>query len=86
MTTIDFAYHANHRGGEIGNYRYEKKDEQSGVIVCTNPYPDEFDKGIITAMCRKFIANITSINVTIDPNAPSRTKGGDSTTFLVSWK
>jgi len=86
LAAIDIAYYNNHRGGEIGHYEYTRTEEYSGTFICTNPYPDEFDKGIITAMCRKFMSDITLICVIIDERKPVRSKGGDSTTFMVNWK
>ena len=86
LSSIDVAYHMNHQGGKIGNYKYEKTGDSSGILICDNPYPDEFDKGIINAMCRKFISNILSIIIKIDESKPIREKGGDSTTFNLSWK
>jgi len=86
LGAIDVAYHMNHRNGIIGNYKYEKTGDKSGRIVCTNPYPDEFDKGIISAMARKFKpAGVFGVNVKIDETQPTRTKVGDSTTNLISW-
>ena len=85
LSAIDVAYHMNHRNGEIGNYKYEKTDEHSAKITCTNPYPDEFDKGIIVAMGKKFAPSGATVSVKFDENKPSRTKGADSTTYLVSW-
>lgn len=85
LAVIDMAYHMNHRGGGIGTYKYFKLSERTAKIVCDNPYPDEFDRGIITAMCRKFTTNHNKIYVTIDPNEPIRSEGGNTTTFLVGW-
>lgn len=83
---INKAYHMNHRNGMIGDYKYEKTSERSGKMVCTNPYPDEFDKGLITAMGRKFLPpGSFMVRTTIDESQPSRTKGGDSTTFNINW-
>ena len=86
LAVIDVAYHMNHRNGSIGNYTYEKIDEKNVKLICSNPYPDEFDKGIIVAMTRKFKPTGTiSVKVNIDESQPTRTKGEDNTTFLVSW-
>ena len=84
LAVIDDAYHMNHRGGEIGHYSYQRKGDTEAVLTCNNPYPDDFDKGIITAMCRKFI-NPAKIKIRVDESKTNRSKGGDSTTFLVSW-
>lgn len=86
LAAIDIAYHMNHRNGNIGNYKYDKINDKSVKITCTNPYPDEFDKGIIVAMTRRFKpAGVTNVNVKIDESQPTRTKGADSTIFLVTW-
>lgn len=45
LSSIDVAYHLNHRGGEIGHYQYTKSGPTQAVIVCRNPYPCEFDRG-----------------------------------------
>jgi hypothetical protein len=85
LAIIDVAYHMNHRNGEIGHYQYEPVGERSGKMVCTNPYPDSFDKGIITFMIRKYNLNKTVAKVFIDESQPTRKNGGDSTTYLISW-
>lgn len=85
LMSIDVAYHMNHRNGEIGQYRYERTGDRAARITCTNPYPDEFDRGIILQMVRKFAPLDSSIHVIIDETQPVRGKGGDSTTFLVKW-
>ena len=85
LSAIDVAYHMNHRNGEIGEYKYEKTGDRSAKITCTNPYPDEFDKGIIFQMGKKFAPSGTVVSVTYDTNKSSRSKGYDSTVYLVAW-
>ena len=84
LSVIDVAYQMNHRNGKIGNYIYEKTGDRSAKIVCTNPYPDEFDKGIIMAMAKKFRLPVFNLNVKIDESQPVRMKGGDSTNFIIT--
>lgn len=86
LTSLNQAYQMNHRGGLIGDYKYEKTDDKSGKMTCTNPYPDIFDSGIITAIGREFLpADSYNIKVIIDESQPVREKGADSTTFIISW-
>ncbi len=54
LGSVDIAYHMNHRGGEVGHYRYEKTGERSARVVCDNPYPCDFDAGIIEAAAKRF--------------------------------
>lgn len=51
---LDQAYHLNHRGGEIGHYNTQKIDEQSYLADCDNPYPCNFDQGIIQGIAKYF--------------------------------
>jgi len=97
MKAIDINYHLRHRingvpmfnekTGEltpgIGHYTFEGlTNETSAVMVCNNPYPSEFDRGIITAMGRRFKPNL---EVRLDTDKPTRTKGADSCTYIIEW-
>ena len=85
LASIDMAYHMNHRGGDIGHYNFEKTGEQSGKMVCDNPYPCDFDLGIIEATAKRFAPKGVSTNVKHDDSQPCRKKGDDSCTYFVSW-
>lgn len=96
LPAIDVAYHMNHRiRGEImfdpqtgamkegiGHYRCVSIEKRRAVLVCDNPYPSEFDCGIITATARKFRS---SADVILDPSQPTRRRGGASCTYIVTW-
>lgn len=85
LSAIDIAYHMNHRNGEIGYYKYEKINERTVKIICQNPYPTDFDKGIIDAMAKKFKPKDSFVKVTLDEKQLVRNKGAESDTFIVSW-
>ena len=85
LASIDVAYHLNHRGGEIGSYKFESTGPKSGKMICRNPYPSEFDQGLISATARKFAPNGTFPAVKLDATAPTRKKGADSCTYLITW-
>ncbi len=89
LQSIDVAYHMNHKGGEIGEYKYKKPDEEKNEVemVCNNPYPCDFDRGIIEATARKFAPpnKATRVRVTHDNTKPCRKKGNDSCTYHVTW-
>ncbi len=99
LASIDIAYHMNHRNAKgeilfdpntgkmlegIGHYKFSKTDDNSGVMVCENPYPDQFDKGIIYAIAKKFAK--TMVKVDIDESKPTRSVGSDSTTYIIKWR
>lgn len=54
LESIDVAYHLAHRGGEIGHYKYVELGLDHYEIHCDNPYPNEFDIGIITSLVERF--------------------------------
>lgn len=54
LESIDIAYHEAHRGGEIGEYKYLEVGLDHYEIHCDNPYPNEFDLGIVTSLVERF--------------------------------
>ncbi len=86
LPSIDMAYHMNHKDGEIGHYNFKQTGEKNGVMVCQNPYPCEFDRGIVTSVARKFKpASSAFVTVKHDDSAPCRSKGADSCTYQITW-
>jgi len=94
---LDVAYHMNHRkGGKImfdpatgqkatgiGNYGYTPVPRERRIIsVCENPYPCDFDRGILTTLAAKF--ERTS-RVSHDDSAPCRKNGADSCKYIIAW-
>jgi len=85
LAAIDVAYHMNHRGGEIGHYTYKAEGPRRATMECANPYPCDFDRGIITAMARRFAPTGGAVRVTHDDAKPCRKQSGESCTYHVSW-
>lgn len=86
LSLIDLIHKMNFRNGDLGGYGYKKTGERTGQIICTTPYPDNFDKGIIITIARKYKPDDFSlINIEVDANMPVRSMGGDSTTFILTW-
>ena len=84
LISIDMAYNLNHRGGDIGKYSYERIDDRSGRMVCLNPYPCDFDRGLIKAVGEKF-SNGAPVSVTHDNSCGCRKKASDSCTYNIRW-
>jgi hypothetical protein len=84
LTALPQAYQMNHRGGDPGKYEYIKTGDNQAKVICTNPYPDEFDKGLLLGIVSKFMAG-KGVTIKIDETQPTRSKGADSTTYLLSW-
>jgi hypothetical protein len=85
LGSLDAAYHMNHRGGEIGHYTFTKTGERKGAMECRNPYPCDFDLGIIQAVVNRFAPAGAKPKIVHDASKPCRNKQGDSCTFLISW-
>ncbi|MBZ5589171.1 MAG: hypothetical protein LAO05_11470 [Acidobacteriia bacterium] len=97
IASIDVAYHMNHRKHGhvmydplkatmlegIGHYGYEPVAGKAMIVSrCRNPYPCDFDRGILTAMARRFekAALVTHVDA-----EPCRERGGESCTYHVGW-
>jgi hypothetical protein len=85
LPAIDVAYHMNHRGGEIGHYTAKADGSSSVTLECANPYPCDFDRGIIAAMAKRFAPKGASVKVVHDDARPCRKKGGETCTYHVTW-
>ena len=97
LGSVDIAYHLNHRKNGapmfdpatgvmlegIGHYRTQFfGNERRATVVCEEPYPCEFDRGLITALANRFEPMAKTLH---DNSAPCRKKGESSCTFQVSW-
>jgi hypothetical protein len=97
VASVDVAYHMNHRKNGrpmfdpstgqrmpgIGNYGYAaEKGERKITSVCENPYPCDFDKGILTAIAGRFEKTARVLH---DERAPCRKNGADSCTYSIVW-
>lgn len=96
VRSIDVAYHLNHRKGGtvmfnpetgtmlegIGHYGFQRAEGKRIIAECANPYPCSFDRGIVTAMARRFEPAAV---IHHDENRPCRRKGADSCTYVVTW-
>lgn len=85
LASIDVAYHLNHRGGEIGHYRFSLESPGRATIFCDNPYPCTFDLGIIEETAIRF-ASGRPVTVRHDDETPCRDKGGESCTYRIAWE
>jgi hypothetical protein len=102
MPGIDVAYHMNHRrDGKvmfdpstgamlegIGHYKFTPASgaEKRAFVVCENPYPCDFDRGIVDAMARRFKPEPTAKPVVRhDDTKPCRKKGASSCTYIITW-
>lgn len=85
LASIDVAYHLNHRGGEIGHYRYVPGEPGRATITSNSPYPCRFDHGVIEATAHRF-AHGRPVSVRHDDIKGCRDMGSESCTYEISWE
>jgi hypothetical protein len=56
--------------------------DRKATLVFANPYPCEFDRGLVSALANRFEPMARTVH---DNAAPCRKKGGPSCTYHVSW-
>lgn len=83
LDSINVAYQMNHRGGEIGYYKFYKSEDGALRFTCNNPYHCEFDRGLIEGIARKFVEKGKRVVVKHDDPGPCRNKGDDSCTYRI---
>ncbi|MDY7227777.1 hypothetical protein [Hyalangium rubrum] len=86
LRAIDVAYHMAHRGSEqIGGYHFEPRDRRSAKMMCDNPYPCDFDLGMVEAICDRFRPkDALWVRIEHDPKS-CRRRGDTSCTYLITW-
>lgn len=84
LQSIDEAYQRNHRGGDIGFYRFEKLDDRAGEVTCKTPYPCPYDRGLVRATAQQY-APVESFVFVEEVGEECRREGADACTYRVSW-
>lgn len=84
LGSIDDAYHRNHRGGDIGYYRCVNASESTADVECTNPYPCQFDRGLIRAVAKEH-SPVESFVFIEERGDECRRHGADTCTYTVHW-
>lgn len=87
LSLLDVAFHMNHRNGEVGHYELKIPGEKTFELVCRNPYPCDFDRGVLVALCQRFVPKGASVHAMVihDDSKPCRKQGGNSCTYLIRW-
>ncbi len=85
LMSIDVAYKMNHRNGEVGYYRAKAQGPRHIVMECKNPYPCDFDYGLIYGVARRFLPRDGDLIVEHEANGTCRHKGADVCVYHVTW-
>ncbi|MCA9914487.1 MAG: hypothetical protein KC496_14135 [Anaerolineae bacterium] len=80
-------FHANHRGGNVGEIISEKLSETSFRITHRHIYPDGLNYGMAYAFARGFLPKGTDFVVKYENNFKRLDYGnGDETVIIVEWR
>jgi hypothetical protein len=99
LSAIDVAYHMNHRlDGKplfdpatgvmtegIGHYSARIVGPRHIQVSCDNPYPCDFDRGIIEAMAKRFRPKEGVLAVIHEDKMGCRKKGNGTCVYNVRW-
>ena len=70
----------------IGHYHCNLiPNERKAVMVCDNPYPCHFDRGIIWEMAHRFRPKTSIVRIDHDKDTRCREEGGESCNYYVTW-
>jgi hypothetical protein len=87
LSSLGQTWRVNHRyiTSDVG-WMYQKTGDRSAVMTIVFPYPDDFERGILTGVAERFKpADSVQIKVVMDEAKPRNDRRGAFTTFLVSW-
>lgn len=84
LRSIDEAYRRNHRGGDIGYYRFEHTAEQAGEVTCYNPYPCPFDRGLVRGVAQEY-ASVDAFVFVEETGTTCRRDGDETCVYTVYW-
>ena len=82
LASINEAYKMNHRPNDpkkIGEYQFKKIKDAEYEIHCTNPYPCDFDQGLVMGVAKRF----NSKAVVLHSQESCRKKGQDQCIYKV---
>jgi hypothetical protein len=88
LELLSIVFEQNHRGGNAGYYQLNSFDaiNHCAVLVAKNPYPCDFDRGLVSALARNFIPQgALFIEVMVDKDKPCRKKGATESWYNISW-
>jgi len=97
LGSVDIAYHMNHRiNGKvlfdpksgvmlegIGHYYFEKVSANEFRLTCDNPYPCDFDKGIIKGVVNRFKSPLSKVEFMENSKVVCRKTGGNRCVHII---
>jgi hypothetical protein len=81
---LNTGYLMSHRGGDIGEYITEFLGEHHIRITARNPYPSDFDYGLLWGAAKMFAPESSFVKV-VRAESPCRLKGNDRCIYDITW-
>ncbi len=86
LSTLDDAYRLRHRGHDIGYFKYARVTERAATMEIHNPYPCELDRGVVSALAKRFRSpTATTVHVEHESADSCRKSGAESCLLTVTW-
>jgi hypothetical protein len=85
LFSIGEAYKMNHRGSEFGYYKATQTGEREIEMECKNPYPCDFDYGLVYNTAKLYLPADGQLTVEHAATGRCRQHGDDVCTYIVSW-
>jgi hypothetical protein len=86
MMSLNTAYQAQYRNGNVGELIVEREGEKHFKVTDTGPAPSDLLYGSLWAQARRGLPEGTDFTVRYDELAPRKEEGGDATIIHVTWK
>lgn len=84
LNMLNTLYQMDHQGGEVGYYEFIQHGNFIGRMICHNPYPADFDFGLLYAILKHYNSEDT-MYIDWDRTRKNRKDGADSCEFILEW-
>jgi len=82
LSSVDMAYKMNTQGNG-GSYLFEPVSDTYVRMVCHNPWPSDYDLGLLKGICNNFPVSGHKILIRLDESQPNRKTGGDTCVYEI---
>jgi len=83
LAAVDDQYQSTHRGPDAGGYQLLKWKCGTISVTCDNPYPCEFDRGMLESLLKRFAPSGIVPDIVHDHDARCRDLGDHACTYKI---
>lgn len=86
LASLDQAYQTRHRGqGNVGGYHSQPQGGRSARVRCDNPYPCEYDQGLLESLFERFPPQEAFRLRFTHASGDCRTQGAPACLYQLHW-